>query len=68
VFQAIFLADGKMLATVSVDGTAKLWDAATGEVKVTLTGHQGPVGSIALSPDGRTLATGSFNRTVKLWS
>ncbi|WP_406131347.1 caspase family protein [Streptomyces sp. NBC_00989] len=63
--------DGKILATGDWDGTARLWDAATGKLLTTLIRVQGDwprcVCSVAFSPDGKTLATGSTDKTVRLW-
>jgi WD40 repeat protein/predicted Ser/Thr protein kinase len=53
-----FSPNGGRVATASVDGTVKLWDAATGEELFTLR-HAEAVWSLAFSPDGRHLATGS---------
>lgn len=36
--------------------------------QATLTGHNGPVTAIALSPDGQILASGSSDRQIKLWN
>jgi len=58
---------GTRLATASGDGTAKIWDMATGEEILTLRGHTELVGGVAFSPDGRRLATSSFDGKAKVW-
>lgn len=35
---------------------------------LTLTGHSGPVWSVALSPDGQTIVSGSGDKTIKVWN
>ncbi len=62
-----FSPDGRLLATASEDGTAQLWDPATGEHLRTLTGQTGWVRGVAFSPDGRLLATASLDETARLW-
>merc|ERR1711964_224586 len=55
------------LASASHDGTIRLWDAETGLELQTMGGHNGPISSVAYSPDGTTLASASFDGTIKLW-
>ena len=45
----------------------RLWDATTGTLKNTLTGHTAYVNSVAFSPDGNTIVSGSGDDTVRLW-
>jgi WD40 repeat protein/DNA-binding SARP family transcriptional activator len=62
-----FSPDGMRLATASYDGTAKIWDAASGRELLTLRGHTGEVYRVAFSPDGRWLATGGEDGTARVW-
>lgn len=67
IYSMVISGDGRTLATGSRDGTAKLWDMSSGELRATLKGHKGRVHRLAFSPDGRTLATGSDDKTARLW-
>ncbi len=50
--------DGKLIATSSMDGSARLWDAASGEpVSGELRHTAGPLQILVFSPDGRKLLT-----------
>ncbi|MCX6093144.1 MAG: N-acetylmuramoyl-L-alanine amidase [Candidatus Bipolaricaulota bacterium] len=62
-----FSADGKTLASGSEDAAIRVWDATTGQLLLTLSGHTQEVSSIAFSPDGSTIASGSWDKTIKLW-
>lgn len=41
---------------------------ATWRCVQTLTGHQGEITALALSPDGKLIASGSTDKTIRLWS
>jgi WD40 repeat protein/serine/threonine protein kinase len=62
-----FSPDGRRLASASLDGSLKVWDARTGRKLVAVPTHQDTVWGLAYSPDGRRLATGSWDKTVKVW-
>jgi len=54
-------------ATGYVDGSIALWDLATGERRVELSGHGDLVYSLDYSPDGTRLVSGSRDGTLRLW-
>ena len=67
VYSAQFSADGRTVLTASDDGTARLWDVASGKELRALRGHEDPVLSAQFSADGTTVLTASADRTARLW-
>jgi len=65
MFGLAFSADGKTVATGAWDGTARLWDVATGKRLGPPLVHQRTVRDVAFSPDSKTLLTASFDRTAR---
>ena len=58
VYAVAFSPDGTRIATASGDGSARVFDAASGTELVRLD-HDGPVHAVAFSPEGTRVATGS---------
>jgi WD40 repeat protein len=59
--------DGKTALIGSYQGTAQLWDIATGSTLGPVLRHQGAVSAVAFSPDGKMILTGSEDGTARLW-
>jgi WD40 repeat protein len=66
VNDAAYTPDGRLVISASDDKTARIWNAATGQLLHTLP-HDDKVYTFALSPDGTKVATASYDRTVAIW-
>ena len=62
-----FSPDGKTVLTGSFDGTAQVWEAATGKPLGPPLPHRDVVRAVAFSPDGKTLATACRDHALRLW-
>ncbi len=62
--------DGRTFASSGRDGTARRWDAATGQPIGGPLRHSAPgtrIGAVAFDPTGRWIATGSDDHTTRIW-
>jgi WD40 repeat protein len=67
VVDASFSPQGSRIVTASYDGTARVWNAATGEEIAICCGHTDKVGSAAFSPEGGCIVTSSKDRSARIW-
>lgn len=44
-----------------------IWSVQTGQLLDTLSGHEGPVSTLAFTPSGSALVSGSWDHTVRIW-
>ena len=63
---AAFSPDGSRVVTASVDETARIWDAASGQ-EIAVFGGLEWVWSAAFSPDGTRIVTGSKENAAIIW-
>jgi WD40 repeat protein len=62
-----FSPDSRRLLTTSVDGIARVWDAATGARLHDLIGHASRVLCAVYSPDGKLIASGGDDHNTRIW-
>jgi WD40 repeat protein len=67
VHSAQFSPDGRRIITASDDGTARVWDAQTGQPLIEALKHGGGVNSAQFSPDGRRVVTASDDSSARAW-
>jgi WD40 repeat protein len=65
---AKFSPDGMLVATGAADGTARLWNAATGAPMTPPLKHGKSIQTVAFSPDGKRLVTASMDGTAQVWN
>ncbi|MCJ7514276.1 MAG: WD40 repeat domain-containing protein [Anaerolineales bacterium] len=59
--------DGKLVASVSRDGTLVLWDTETGTEASRISPRVGPLTDVAFTPDGRLIAATTEDGRVLVW-
>ena len=67
VFSARFSLDGKRIVTASRDGSARVWDAQSGQPLTEPMKHGSQVNSAEFSPDGTRVVTASNDGTARVW-
>jgi len=67
VMCAAVSSDGLTIATGTLNGEIRIWDADSGRPRKSWTAHADRVWEIAFSPDGTTLASCSEDETIRLW-
>jgi WD40 repeat protein/tRNA A-37 threonylcarbamoyl transferase component Bud32 len=59
--------DGKLLASLSLEGTVRLWDSDSGRLALSELRHSSAANQMAFAPAGGLLAVGCLDGTAYLW-
>jgi WD40 repeat protein/serine/threonine protein kinase len=62
-----FSSDSRRLATASTDGSARVWDTATGAPLTPPLHHKSEVWDVRFSSDGSRIVTASADATARVW-
>jgi WD40 repeat protein/class 3 adenylate cyclase len=63
-----FSPDGSRIASATWDGSARIWDVATGKTELVLTNPLWYITDVAFSPDGSRILSASPDGTARVWN
>lgn len=67
VLSCAFAPDGQQVISGGWDGCVRIWDAATGVFRDSITVGKKPVSAVAFSPDGTNLLSGDLDGMLTHW-
>jgi periodic tryptophan protein 2 len=60
---------GEVVCAGSLDSfDVHIWSVQTGQLLDQLSGHEGPISTLAFAPNGGIVVSGSWDHTVRIWS
>ena len=68
VVSASYDAGGRRIVTAGWDGTARVWDATTGESEAVLQAGDRRLETAAFSPDGKRVVTAGDDGVARVWN